>query len=100
MQLQFFTEAMQDVEESRAWYRQRSESAEAAYLRELDHSIEQVADFPLRWPEHVHATRRYVFPRFPYSIVYFVADAVVYVVTVCHDSRRPGHWRARLEGRR
>jgi plasmid stabilization system protein ParE len=85
MQLRFFAEAMQDVEESRAWYRERSESAEAAYLRQLDHAIAR--------------TRRYVFPRFPYSIVYFVEGDVVNVVTVCHDNRKPGYWLMRLEPR-
>lgn len=96
MRLQFFAEALQDVEESRSWYRQRSQSAEAAYLRQLDHAIAQITDSPHRWPEHVQGTRRYVFPRFPYSIVYFVEGDVVNVVSVCHDSRKPAYWRVRL----
>lgn len=96
MRLQFFEEAIRDIEESRAWFRERSEATEAAYLRELDHSIAQITDAPHRWPEHVHGTRRYVFPRFPYSVVYFVEDDAVNVVTVCHDSRKPGYWRERM----
>jgi hypothetical protein len=39
MQLHFFEEAVQEVEEHRAWYRERSESAEAGFMGELDHAV-------------------------------------------------------------
>jgi hypothetical protein len=34
MQLYFFDEANDEAEEARRWYRERSETAEAAFLRE------------------------------------------------------------------
>ena len=95
-QLHFFEQANEEVEESRRWYRARSESAEAAFLRELDHAVEVVLDSPHRWPEYLGGARRYVFPSYPYSLVYFVEDETVHVVAVAHQSRRPGYWRKRL----
>ena len=95
-QLRFFEQANEEVEESRSWYRERSESAEAAFLRELDHAVEVVLDFPRRWPEYLGGTRRYVFPSYPYSLVYFIESDTVSVVAVAHHSRRPGYWRKRL----
>lgn len=95
-QLRFFDEAEIEVEEDRNWYRQRSESAEAGFLRELDHAIEQVVGAPFRWPKYIAGTRRYVFSTYPYSLVYFVDDDVVNVVAVAHDRRQPGYWRKRL----
>jgi plasmid stabilization system protein ParE len=96
MQLQFFEEAADEVEEARAWYRSHSESAERGFLRELDHAIEQVANASAQWPSFLSGTRRYVFPTFPYSLVYFVEGAVLNVVAVAHDKRRPGYWRKRV----
>ena len=43
MRLEFFDDAAAEVEEDRAWYLARSESAEAGFLRELDHAIQQVS---------------------------------------------------------
>ncbi|HKS25491.1 MAG TPA: type II toxin-antitoxin system RelE/ParE family toxin [Thermoanaerobaculia bacterium] len=96
MHLQFFEEASDEVEESRKWYRSRSESAEAAFLRELDHAIGLIEEAPDRWPKYTGGTRRYVFPRFPYSIIYFVEKDTINVVAVAHGKRRPGYWRERL----
>jgi plasmid stabilization system protein ParE len=96
MYVGFFDEAVDEVDESRAWYRQNSESAESGFLRELDHAVDQVLGAPHRWPEFIGGTRRYVFPTFPYSLVYFVEEHVLYVVAVAHERRKPGYWRKRL----
>lgn len=96
MQLQFFEAASEELEESRRWYRERSEAAETAFLRELDHAIEMVTDAPERWPKYIAGTRRYVFPSFPYSLIYFVEDQLIHIVAVAHGKRRPGYWRKRI----
>ena len=72
----------------RAWYRERSESAEASFLRELDHAIQQVTEAPAQWPRYLASTQRYVFPTYPYSLVYFVEEDVIRVVAVAHDKKR------------
>jgi plasmid stabilization system protein ParE len=37
-------------------------------------------------------TRRYVFPRYPFSLIYRVAHGVMTVVAVAHQRRKPGCW--------
>jgi plasmid stabilization system protein ParE len=94
--LHFFEEAAEEIEKERSWYRQRSESAEAAFLKELDHASNAVSEAPLRWPGYIRNTRRYVFPNFPFSFVYFVEEQIIHVVALAHHRRRPGYWRERL----
>jgi hypothetical protein len=94
--LQFFEEAGEEVEHERSYYRQRSTTAEAAFLRELDHAVSVVSEAPLRWPIHIENTRRYVFPSFPFSLVYFVENETIFVVSLESNSKRPGYWRERL----
>jgi hypothetical protein len=39
--------------------------------------------------------RRYVFPRFPFSLLYRVLEGNVEIIAVAHGKRRPGYWRTR-----
>ena len=70
-----------------------------SFLRELDHAIATVTEAPHRWPRYIAGTRRYVFPKFPFSLVYFVEDARVVVVALEAEHKEPGYWRKTL-GRR
>src|SRR2546423_4256947 len=97
MNLHFFEEASEEVEEHRAWYRERSETAESAFLREIDHATDVVLEAPHRWPRYIAGTQRYVFRTFPFSLVYFVEGEIVNIVAVAHGKRRPGYWRKRLK---
>ena len=92
----FFEEAAHEIEQAGRWYRERNELAERAFLREVDRSIEAIMAAPERWPLHKAGTRRFVFPSFPYSLIYFVENDVINVVAVPHDKQRPGYWRKRL----
>ena len=77
------------------WYRERSFSAAAAFLAEIDVAINEIAASPERWPGFLHQTRRFLQHRFPFSVVYRVTDATIQVVAFAHARRRPGYWRER-----
>ncbi len=94
--LQFFEEAADEIEQAGRWYRERNELAERAFLREVDRAVEAIMDAPERWPLHRVGTRRFVFPSFPYSLIYFAENDVINVVAVPHDKQSPGYWRKRL----
>jgi plasmid stabilization system protein ParE len=95
LRLEFHPEAIAEARAAHAWYAERSDTAAAGFLRELDHSVAQVLSAPRRWPKHKLGTRRFVFHRFPFLLVYRVAGNVVEVVAVAHARRRPGYWRSR-----
>jgi len=80
----FFAEAAEEIEHERS------------FLRELDRAIAIVMEGPHRWPQHIGGTRRYVFPRFPFSLVYFVEDDVVVIVALEAEHKEPGYWTNRL----
>ncbi len=94
----FHPEATREVEEARDWYRERSLGAEEGFIADLNHAVEQVASAPLRWPRFKVNTRRYVFRRYPYSLIYRTySDNLVRVLAVAHDSRRPKYWLSRAK---
>ncbi len=94
----FHPEAAREIEEARAWYSERGPAAEEGFLAELDHAVQQVAAAPRRWPRHRASTRRFVFRRYPYSLVYRAYDGLVRVLAVAHDKRRADYWFSRSEG--
>ena len=56
---------------------------------------------PEAWPrwqgwDREPAVRSRAVDRFPYRVVYFVADELVTVLAVAHEKRRPGYWRDRV----
>lgn len=65
--------------------------------------VERVVDLLLEHPEigaRVDENlRHFVLRKFPFSVVYAVADDLVYIVAVAHGSREPEYWRLRVQDR-
>ena len=95
VQIRFHPAAAAEVEAAVQWYAERSPIAAAAFAAEVTTCVERVREAPKRWPRYVHGTRRYLFPHFPFSLVYRVRHAEIEIVAVAHHRRRPGYWRSR-----
>lgn len=91
----FHPDAVEEAQAARQWYVTRSQSAADSFLAELDFGIQSVSLAPERWPLFVHGTRRYLLHRFPFQLIYRVANDRIEVVAVAHGRRRPGYWRSR-----
>ena len=92
----FHPAAAQEAESAYDWYAARDLAAAHAFREELRHAVDAVAQNPLMWPRHGRRTRRYVFPLYPFSLVYRIQGDDVEVMAVAHGRRRPGYWRTRL----
>jgi plasmid stabilization system protein ParE len=84
------------VESAYDWYAARDIGVAAAFREELQHAVDVVARDPLTWPRYGGHARRYVFPRFPFSLVFRMRGDEVEVLAIAHGKRRPGYWRSRL----
>ncbi len=93
--IEFHPEAVDDVEAAQEWYMERSFVAAHAFLAELSHAVTLVKESPDTWPKHIHSTRRYVFPTFPFSLVYRKHENVIQVVAVEAHKKKPGYWKGR-----
>ena len=71
---------------------QNSGVAAQGFLLELDAAVRAVAESPERWPVQPRGERRYVFPRYPFALLYRIRGEEVFVTAVAHHSRRPGYW--------
>lgn len=94
--VRFHPAAAQEAEQAYEWYAARDPDVAHGFREELRHAVDAVAEHPGTWPRQGRRARRYVFPRFPFSLVYVLRRDDVEVVAVAHAKRRPGYWRSRV----
>jgi len=94
--VRFHPAAAQEAESTYDWYAARSAEAAHGFREELRRAIDAVVADPRTWPRYGSRARRYVFPRYPFSLVYIMRSDAIEVVAVAHGRRRPGYWRSRL----
>lgn len=93
--IEFHPEAQAELEDARSWYRERSQVAARAFATEVARAIRSIAQSPEAWPQTRSNERRFVFKRFPYSIIYRVRQNDVFITALAHQRRRPNYWRGR-----
>jgi plasmid stabilization system protein ParE len=91
----FHPDAVEEARVAWQWYLARSRSAADSFIAELDRGIEAICAAPDRWPLFAQGTRRYLFQRFPFQLIYRVVDNCVQVVAVAHGRRKPRYWKSR-----
>ena len=94
--VRFHPAAAQEVESTYEWYAARDVSAAHGFREELRQAVDAVVARPQTWPRYGSRARRYVFPRYPLSLVYILRGDAVEVVAMAHGRRGPGCWRSRL----
>ncbi len=65
------------------------------FQTELERSRTVIARSPNTWPQYDHGTHRYLMKRFPYFVVYRVAETRIEVIAIAHERQRPGYWAGR-----
>ncbi len=93
--VEFHPEAIAEARAAFEWYRQRSEGVASAFLTELDHAVEHIAETPGRWPFYLQGTRRFLLRKFPFAIIYREVGETIQLVAVAHGRRKPGYWKDR-----
>ncbi|WP_414707235.1 type II toxin-antitoxin system RelE/ParE family toxin [Rudaea sp.] len=68
--VEFHPSAAEEIERARAWYATRNPIAAHAFVVELEQSVKRIGESPETWPKYIAETRRYSFPRFPFSLIY------------------------------
>jgi len=94
--VRFHPAAAQEAESTYDWYAARSPEAALGFREELVRAIAAIGTSPRTWPRYGSRARRYVFPRYPFSVVYILRGEDIEIVAVAHGRRRPGYWRSRL----
>lgn len=92
-------QARAELLEARAWYDERSPGLGLEFARAVDATIARALRTPSAFGFIEADFRQVVMRRFPYSVIYYVTDTELVVVSCFHHRRRPGTW-ARRAGRK
>lgn len=89
-------EAEHDLREAAKFYRGKAgASLSQAFFAEFEHAISLLLEHPRLGSIWRFGRRRLLMRRFPYWVIYTLADDQVRILAVAHSSRRPGYWRWR-----
>ena len=89
------SEAETEILQALEWYAERSAIAARAFVQELSSMVVLAARSPESWPKSAANTRRIVFPRYPFDLVFRIRGETVEIVAVAHQRRRPAYWQYR-----
>ena len=98
MKVAFHPEALVEAEESVIYYERRCEGLGARFREELENRLAVILADPFRWRLRLDGARRVNFDIFPHYVSYVVRENIIWLVTVSHGHRKPGHWKKRLAG--
>ena len=96
LRMEFHPDLSFEVKTSYDWYEDKADGLGDDFLTEVELGLQAIIEYPDTWPVFGKGVRRYILSRFPYSILYHIEPDIIYVVTVMHNSRKPGYWLNRL----
>ncbi len=95
MKLTFRTEAENELADAVDWYERRGKGLGAEFLRSFEATLAAVVRNPHRFQVADGRVRRATLRRFPYSIMYLIAEDEMLILACFHASRNPMRWRER-----
>ena len=87
--------AREELNEAASFYEARVPGLGAAFLDDVERSIEIICESPRIGVAAGRTFRKVPLRRFPYSVIYALRGEEVVIVAVAHQRKRPGYWRRR-----
>ena len=88
-------DAVQDLDDAASYYqKQAGNPLSQALFVEFERSVERLLQHPLlgaKW----RGKRRFIMARFPFSIIYIMAEDELRILAVAHQNRSPSYWQGR-----
>jgi plasmid stabilization system protein ParE len=92
MRLVFRSEAQKELLDAQAWYEARAVGLGFDFARAVDSAVQKALRMPFAFPRIDVEFRLVVTRRFPYSIIYYVSDTELVVVSCFHHRRNTVAW--------
>jgi plasmid stabilization system protein ParE len=96
MNIRFLSLANLEVGDAVQWYEEQADGLSRGFLDELDRVVRLVRVYPRMATEIAPEIRRFLFNRFPYSLVYGIDQETIVVIAVAHQHREPRYWADRI----
>jgi plasmid stabilization system protein ParE len=97
MEIRFLSLANREVDDAVQWYEAREQDLSREFLDELDRVVRLVRLYPHAGMPVEPEIRRFLFTRFPYSLIYGIDEKTIVMIAVAHQHREPNYWSDRID---
>lgn len=88
--------ARREIRRAFEWYLQEaSQRIAAGFLDDFEQTLALLKKHPEIGEPGGSNTRRLIFQRYPYTVVYRLKDEALEIVAIAHQSRQPEYWAGR-----
>lgn len=94
--IRYLTPAVLELERAVDRYQSVSPQIVRAFLDEYLRALDQLRIFPESAPMFSKPVRRLVLRKYPYSILFYINDQQVVIVSVMAHKQNPDQWKARI----
>ena len=97
MILAFFDpEARTEFLEAIQYYEECQEGLGRRFHLAIESAVQHISEAPFLYRMLKAPFRRYLLPKFPYSIIYSIEPDHIHIIAVAHNKRKPGYWTNRI----
>lgn len=94
--IRFHPAARKEILRAFDWYRQEASPLVATgFLDDFEQTLSLLKNHPEIGEPGGNHTRRLVFQRYPYTVVYRLKGETLEIVAIAHHSRKPEYWAGR-----
>ena len=89
--LQYFDEALTDIQEAKIWYKEQREGLEEDFSAIIEQTIERIVKMPTVYAVRYKSIRIAHPKRFPYNVHFYIdkSQATVVITAIVHNRRNP-----------
>ena len=84
-----------ELKEAALYYNSEVPGLGNTFLGEVEHTLDQITQYPSSAPPVLGVVRRKLVRRFPYSVLYSFENDTVRILAIANQKRRPFYWRLR-----
>ena len=79
------------------YYEECQEGLGRRFRIAIETAVQHVSETPFLYRSVIPPFRRYLLPKFPYSILYSIEPDHIRIIAVAHNKRKPGYWLKRID---
>jgi toxin ParE1/3/4 len=95
-QVVFDPEAKAEFLEAVRFYEKNQPGLGKRFRLVVESAIQKISECPLLFRIIHSPFRRYLLPKFPYSIVFSIEPDHIRILALAHNKRKPGYWSERV----
>jgi plasmid stabilization system protein ParE len=96
LNIEILAAAESEIDEIYDYFERETKGLGPQFLDELLHVFKNIKRYPEAWPNFSGRTKRCLFSKSPYGVIYQLRKEKILVVAVAHLHRKPQYWKDRL----